>query len=85
MNEVWDAWVAPEATPARATVQVTQLADPGWKLGEWKLGECKLGGSWVEAGFVETGRKLGGSWVRDTHLGISVGEYCYCWPSATLR
>ena len=34
MNEVWDAWVAPEAAPARATVQVTRLADPGWKLGE---------------------------------------------------
>ena len=27
MNEVWDAWVAPGATPARATVQA-QLARP---------------------------------------------------------
>jgi len=28
MNEVWDAWVSPGNTPARATVQA-QLADPG--------------------------------------------------------
>ncbi|GAX83299.1 hypothetical protein CEUSTIGMA_g10725.t1 [Chlamydomonas eustigma] len=32
MNEVWDKWVTPEATPARATVEVTKLANPGWKL-----------------------------------------------------
>ncbi len=27
MNEVWDAWVVPEATPPRATVEA-KLADP---------------------------------------------------------
>lgn len=31
-NEIWDAWVVPGATPARATVEVPKLADPGWKL-----------------------------------------------------
>ena len=34
MNEAWDSWVSEGATPARATVQVSKLADPGWKLGE---------------------------------------------------
>jgi len=28
MNQVWDAWVAPGATPARATVESAQLAAP---------------------------------------------------------
>lgn len=31
MNEVWDSWVAPGFTPARATVQAT-LAKPEWKI-----------------------------------------------------
>lgn len=31
MNEVWDEWVAPGFTPARATVQAT-LAKPEWKI-----------------------------------------------------
>lgn len=31
MNEVWDAWVAADHTPPRATVQA-QLAKPGWKI-----------------------------------------------------
>ena len=31
LNEVWDAWVAPGATPARATVQA-KLAKPEWKV-----------------------------------------------------
>mmetsp|Transcript_25988 Transcript_25988/g.56647 ORF Transcript_25988/g.56647 Transcript_25988/m.56647 type:complete len:122 (-) Transcript_25988:775-1140(-) len=31
-NTEWDAWVAPGAAPARATVQVPKLADPAWKL-----------------------------------------------------
>lgn len=31
MNEVWDAWVVPGATPPRATVQAA-LADPAWKI-----------------------------------------------------
>ncbi len=31
MNTAWDAWVAPEAAPARATVEA-QLARPGWKI-----------------------------------------------------
>lgn len=31
MNEVWDTWVAPGFTPARATVQAT-LAKPEWKI-----------------------------------------------------
>lgn len=29
MNEVWDAWVDPQNTPARATVEA-KLAGPGW-------------------------------------------------------
>jgi enamine deaminase RidA (YjgF/YER057c/UK114 family) len=31
MNQVWDAWVAPNNTPARATVQA-QLAHPDYKV-----------------------------------------------------
>ncbi|GHH51825.1 MULTISPECIES: RidA family protein [Gammaproteobacteria] len=31
MNEVWDSWVAPGFTPARATVQA-KLANPEWKI-----------------------------------------------------
>ena len=31
MNRAWDAWLDPDAKPARATVQAP-LADPGWKL-----------------------------------------------------
>jgi enamine deaminase RidA (YjgF/YER057c/UK114 family) len=31
MNAVWDAWVAPGATPARATVEA-QLASPAYKV-----------------------------------------------------
>jgi enamine deaminase RidA (YjgF/YER057c/UK114 family) len=31
MNQVWDAWVAPGHTPARATVQA-QLAHPDYKI-----------------------------------------------------
>jgi len=31
MNTVWDAWVAPGNTPARATVQAA-LAGPAWKI-----------------------------------------------------
>ena len=31
MNEVWDAWVTPSQTPARATVQA-QLAHPDYKV-----------------------------------------------------
>jgi enamine deaminase RidA (YjgF/YER057c/UK114 family) len=31
MNKVWEAWVAPGRTPARATVQA-QLAGPQWKI-----------------------------------------------------
>lgn len=31
MNEVWDAWVAPEQAPPRATVQA-RLGDPDWKI-----------------------------------------------------
>jgi len=31
MNEVWDAWVVPGHTPARATVQAA-LARPEWKI-----------------------------------------------------
>lgn len=29
MNEVWDRWVVPNQTPARATVEA-RLADPSW-------------------------------------------------------
>lgn len=31
MNAVWDQWVVPGQTPARATVQAA-LARPGWKV-----------------------------------------------------
>jgi enamine deaminase RidA (YjgF/YER057c/UK114 family) len=31
MNQVWDAWVAPEAKPARTTISAA-LADPGYKI-----------------------------------------------------
>jgi enamine deaminase RidA (YjgF/YER057c/UK114 family) len=31
MNAVWEGWVVPGQTPARATVQAT-LAKPGWKV-----------------------------------------------------
>lgn len=31
MNEVWDEWVAPGFTPARATVEA-KLACPDWKI-----------------------------------------------------
>lgn len=31
MNRAWDAWVAPGAAPARATVEA-RLADPGWRV-----------------------------------------------------
>jgi enamine deaminase RidA (YjgF/YER057c/UK114 family) len=31
MNAVWDRWVVPGHTPARATVQAA-LADPAWKI-----------------------------------------------------
>jgi enamine deaminase RidA (YjgF/YER057c/UK114 family) len=32
MNGVWDAWVAPGATPARATVVSAQLASSDYKI-----------------------------------------------------
>jgi enamine deaminase RidA (YjgF/YER057c/UK114 family) len=32
MNKVWDAWVAPGATPARATVESRQLAAPEFSI-----------------------------------------------------
>jgi enamine deaminase RidA (YjgF/YER057c/UK114 family) len=32
MNAVWDAWVVPGATPARATVTSPQLAAPDYKV-----------------------------------------------------
>jgi enamine deaminase RidA (YjgF/YER057c/UK114 family) len=32
MNKVWDQWVAPGASPARATVQSAQLASPEYKI-----------------------------------------------------
>ena len=32
MNEVWDAWVVPGATPARATVGVPALASPDFNV-----------------------------------------------------
>jgi len=32
MNTVWDAWVVPGATPARATVASPQLAAPDYKV-----------------------------------------------------
>ncbi|WP_295926922.1 RidA family protein [uncultured Xanthomonas sp.] len=31
MNKVWEEWVSPGNTPARATVQAN-LADPAWKI-----------------------------------------------------
>ncbi len=31
MNSVWDAWVQPGITPARATVEA-KLASPDWKI-----------------------------------------------------
>ncbi|MDQ1119333.1 RidA family protein [Pseudoxanthomonas winnipegensis] len=31
MNAVWETWVVPGHTPARATVQA-RLADPAWKV-----------------------------------------------------
>jgi enamine deaminase RidA (YjgF/YER057c/UK114 family) len=31
LNELWDAWVVPGSTPARATVQA-KLAKPEWKV-----------------------------------------------------
>lgn len=31
MNKVWEEWVSPGNTPARATVQA-RLADPAWKI-----------------------------------------------------
>lgn len=31
MNKVWEAWVCPGSTPARATVQA-KLANPQWKI-----------------------------------------------------
>lgn len=31
MNSVWDAWVIPGQTPARATVEA-RLANPAWKV-----------------------------------------------------
>ena len=32
MNRVWDGWVVPGATPARATVLSAQLAAPEFKI-----------------------------------------------------
>jgi enamine deaminase RidA (YjgF/YER057c/UK114 family) len=32
MNQVWDKWVAPGSTPARATVLSAQLAAPEYKI-----------------------------------------------------
>ncbi len=32
MNAVWDAWVSPGNTPARATVQSPALAAPGYDV-----------------------------------------------------
>jgi len=32
MNKVWDAWVVPGATPARATVESPRLASPEYKI-----------------------------------------------------
>jgi enamine deaminase RidA (YjgF/YER057c/UK114 family) len=32
MNAVWDAWVAPGATPARATVESRKLAAPEYQI-----------------------------------------------------
>jgi enamine deaminase RidA (YjgF/YER057c/UK114 family) len=32
MNKVWDKWVAPGSTPARATVESAKLAGPDYKI-----------------------------------------------------
>jgi enamine deaminase RidA (YjgF/YER057c/UK114 family) len=32
MNQVWERWVAPGSTPARATVLSPQLAGPDWQI-----------------------------------------------------
>jgi enamine deaminase RidA (YjgF/YER057c/UK114 family) len=32
MNKVWDEWVAPGSTPARATVESAKLAGPEYKI-----------------------------------------------------
>jgi enamine deaminase RidA (YjgF/YER057c/UK114 family) len=32
MNKVWDQWVAPGSTPARATVESARLAGPDYKV-----------------------------------------------------
>ena len=32
MNKVWDGWVNPQASPARATVVSAQLASPDYKI-----------------------------------------------------
>lgn len=32
MNEVWEAWLPTGAAPARACVQVSALAQPGWRV-----------------------------------------------------
>ena len=32
MNEVWDAWVSPGNSPARATVEAQALANPALKV-----------------------------------------------------
>ena len=32
MNKVWDQWVAPGSTPARATVESAKLAGPEFKI-----------------------------------------------------
>ena len=32
MNKVWDQWVAPGSTPARATVESARLAGPDYKI-----------------------------------------------------
>ena len=32
MNQIWDQWVKPGATPARATVESAQLAGPEYKI-----------------------------------------------------
>jgi enamine deaminase RidA (YjgF/YER057c/UK114 family) len=32
MNALWDAWVVPGATPARATVESARLATPDYKV-----------------------------------------------------
>lgn len=32
MNKIWDGWVNPQASPARATVVSAQLASPDYKI-----------------------------------------------------